>query len=236
MFAKVKCFDYASKFYRIELTDTVPFVKYFSVDALGSAKLGYNPVQWKPAKAREYELFKVSESQARICKKGAPGKAAWVFNFDEKGFSATSGYKKDDAAKGIEFRFDKRKNHATLLGVMAEKNKTLLPAVLHLPDMGTFQIRADRQGTIVDYDASRNVGENFISVILPPATASQPAVKYTFTVASIYPQFPGVELEQLQQLCREIVILMRDTAQKCVNDTALFKGFSTHISRSRCLN
>jgi len=211
---KVKTFDYASKFYRIQLTDTVPFVKYFSVDALGSGKLTYNPVQWKKSTdAGEYELFKVTESEAKICKKGESGKAAWVFNFEEKQFSVTSNYSKVSTAKGIDFRFDKQNNHATLLGEMPAKNKTLLPAVLHLPDMGTFQLRADKQGVMVDFDASRLLGENFISIVLPPANALQSTVKYTFTAASIYPLFPGVGQEKFAGFRRNYLNLFQINAR-----------------------
>ncbi|MEI8049687.1 MAG: hypothetical protein WCI92_20115, partial [Bacteroidota bacterium] len=157
----------------------------------------------------EYELTKVSGSTAEIHKKGEPGKALWVFNFEEKQFSVISNYSKENTLKGIDFRFDKQKNHTTLLGEMTAKNKALLPAVLHLPDMGTFQLRADRKGVMVDYDANRNARENFISVVLPPATAQQSAVKYTFTAASIYPKFPGVEEEKFAGFRRNYLNLFQ---------------------------
>jgi hypothetical protein len=211
---RVKSFEYASKFYRIELTDTVPFVKYFSVDALGNGKLTHNPIQWKKSmEADAYELSKVSDSVVEIYKKGESGKALWVFNFGENKFSVTSNYSGDNAAKGIEFRFDKQKNHATLLGEMTARNKTLLPAVLHLPDMGTFQVRADRKEVTVDFDASRLPGENFISITLPPAKAQQSSVRYTFTAKSIYPQFPGVEEEKFAGFRRNYLNLFQINAR-----------------------
>lgn len=65
----VETFDYASNFYKIELIDSVPFINYFSVDALGKSKLDHNPVQWKtPAYSGEYELHKISDSKVKICR------------------------------------------------------------------------------------------------------------------------------------------------------------------------
>ncbi len=193
---KVKNFEYESKFYKIELVDTVPFVKYFSVDGLGNNKLAHNTIQWKKSMdAGEYELKKVSETELEIYKKGDKGLAVWKFKFDEKKFTISSNYDNNNPAKGIEFRFGKEENHATLLGIMAGKNKTKLPAVLHLPDMGTFQLVSDKPGVIVDYDASRVEGDKYISVVLPVATQQQAFVEYTFTATTIYPRFPGSEKE-----------------------------------------
>ncbi|MCX6253643.1 MAG: hypothetical protein NTV31_04110, partial [Bacteroidia bacterium] len=206
----VKSFEYASKFYRIQLADTAPFVKCFSVDALGNSKLEHNTIQWKKSQeAGEYELHKVSDSQVEIYKKGARGKAEWDFKFDEKKFTITSNYREDIAVKDLDFRFGKNKNHSTLLGVMAGKKKTRLPAVLHLPDMGTFRLVADKPGVIVDYDASRKEGENFISIGLPPATEHQMVVNYTFTATSIYPVFPGVEQEKFAGFRRNYLNLFQ---------------------------
>ena len=216
MFMSLSCsqnvqrFDYVSKFYKIELTDTAPFVKYLSVDASGNSKLEHNPILWKKSvDSGKFELHKISDSKAEIYIKGNTGKALWVFNFDEKKFSITSNYIQDNPSKGIDFRFSKLENHTTLLGVMVSKQKTRLPAVLHLPDMGTFQVVADKPGVIVDYDASRQEGENYISVVLPVATARQIAVRYTFTTTSIYPRFPGVEKKEFAGFRRNYLNLFQ---------------------------
>ena len=141
-------FEYASAYYKIQLTDSAPFIRYFSVDALGNSKLDHNPIRWKtPEQLVEYELRKISGSEVKICRKGS-GKPHWLIKFEEQQFKVTSYYRNDTTGQGLEFRFDKRKNHATLLGLMEGKRKTRLPAVLHLPDMGTFQIRADFPGLL----------------------------------------------------------------------------------------
>jgi hypothetical protein len=207
---KVQHFEYVSKFYKIQLSDNPPFVKYFSVDALGNSKLEHNPILWKQSvDSGKYELHKISNTKVGIYKKGSTGKAIWVFDFEEKKFSILSNYKQDNPSDGLDFRFSKPENHTTLLGVMVGKQKTRLPAVLHFPDMGTFQLVADKPGTIVDYDASRQEGENYISVKLPVATAQQDAVRYTFTATSIYPRFPGVEKKEFDGFRRNYINLFQ---------------------------
>jgi hypothetical protein len=207
---KVESFEYASKFYKVQLSDTIPFIKYFSVDASGKNKLAHNSILWKKKiEGGMYELDKVSDSKVEIYKKGVKSKALWIFNFDEKKFSITSNQVEGNPTRGMEFRFSKHENHTTLLGVMVSKQKTRLPAVLHLPDMGTFQLVSDKPGVIIDYDASRRDGEDDISIILPAATASEVTVRYTFTATSIYPSFAGVETERYEGFRRNYLNLFQ---------------------------
>ena len=57
-------------------------------------------------------------------------------------------------AAGADLR--QRLNHATLLGLVKPGElKTSLPAVLHLPDMGSFRITCNVPGQKLDYDAQR---------------------------------------------------------------------------------
>ena len=193
----VKTFEYTSGFYKIQLTDTIPFIRSFSVDALGKGQLTNNPIQWdKPADTLKYELRKISDTEVEICTKNASNSAEWTLKFEDKKFTITSNYNPKSSMNGIDFRFDKHKNHTTLLGVMSEKKKTKLPAVLHLPDMGTLRISASIPGSQVNYDASRKKGASFISISLPTASAQTPSLTYSFDVTSIYPAFPGVEQDK----------------------------------------
>ncbi len=190
----VKTFEYASGFYKIQLTDTVPFVRALSVDALGKGQLTSNPILWdKPADSLKYELKKISDTEVWICNKNASGIAEWTFKFEDKKFTVSSNYHPESSMNAIDFRFDKHKNHTTLLGLMPEKKKTKLPAILHLPDMGTLRISASIPGSQVNYDASRKKGASFISVSLPAASMQNLLLTYSFDVTSIYPAFPGVE-------------------------------------------
>lgn len=205
----IKEFEYQSKYYRIQLANTAPFVKYFSVDALGNGKLDNNTIQWRKLKTTgDYELEKISDSRVKIHMKGSKSITAWEFDFGENNFSLTSSYRKD-VSENVVFRFGKDENHTTLLGLMTGKQKTLLPAVLHQPDMGSLRLVADKPGVVVGYDASRNEGENYISVTLPVASEKQTSLKYTFTITSVYPHFAGVEQERFSGLRRNYLNLFQ---------------------------
>ncbi|MDP4224579.1 MAG: hypothetical protein Q8868_14825 [Bacteroidota bacterium] len=207
---KVHSFDYSSAFYKIQIADTFPFVKYFTVDALGGSKLDNNVIIWQPSTADgEFELHKVSDSQVDIFRKGKNDKACWQLSFNEKNFKITSVNSGENPLRSLSLRFSKKQNHTTLLGLMTEKNKTRLPALLHFPDMGTFRITSDRKGSVVDYDASRRIEPNFISVTLPQVGSDQDHLTYTFDVVSIYPDFPGVEQEKFAGLRRNYLNLFQ---------------------------
>ncbi|HPO14098.1 MAG TPA: GH116 family glycosyl hydrolase [Candidatus Hydrogenedentes bacterium] len=230
--ANAQTFEYASRYYKIQVTNVAPFIRYFSVDSLGAGKLDHNPIQWKPAKDTSmYVLRKVSDTEVEILGKDASGAADWVFTFDEKQFTVTSKYRNGDAGSGVDFRFAKQENHATLLGLMADRNITQLPAVLHLPDMGSFQLRSDPPDATVHYTASRKKGENYISVVLPPASAPQGNVRYTFTAVDIYPKFDGVDQEHLAGFRRNYINLfqvnpmLRVLANNSCSDAVAFTLF-----------
>jgi hypothetical protein len=194
---KVKSFEFSSEFYRIQLVDTFPFVKYFSVDALGKSLLSNNPVKWRAeTDAGEFELHKISDTEVWIYNKATDGTAIWKFAFDRKRFTATSNYVDERSVNNLALGFDKKRNHTTLLGVMVRKNETRLPALMHFPDMGTFSIVADKPDVTVEYDASRKEGDSYISVGMPTATARQSVIIYTFTVTNVYPSFAGVDQEK----------------------------------------
>jgi hypothetical protein len=178
---KVKTFSFVSPYYKIELTDTVPFVRYFSVDGIGKGKLDFNPVKWEPVTGNtEFELKKVSETEVQVLRKGTSKAAEWTFKFSDKQFTVQTNFSNQNPQATLDFRFDQRKNHTTLLGLMPDRKKTVLPAVLHLPDMGTFQLTADQPNSCVDFDASRKKGNKYVSVKLPGANQQQPSVTYTF--------------------------------------------------------
>lgn len=215
--ANAQSFEYASRYYKIQVTNIAPFVRSFSVDALGAGKLAHNPIQWKPSKdANAYTLRKVSDTQVEILGKDASGAAEWVFTFNEKQFTVSSNFRKGNAGSGVDFRFAKQEDHATLLGLMAGRNISKLPAVLHLPDMGSFQLRSDLPDATVNYTASRKEGENYISVVLPPAKEQPGKIQYTFTAADIYPKFDGVDQEQLAGFRRNYINLFQVNPMLCV--------------------
>jgi Bacterial alpha-L-rhamnosidase 6 hairpin glycosidase domain len=206
---KVLDFGYRSNYYAIQLVDKAPYLKFFSVDGLGKKIVTKNTIKWKEGDEKEtVEIYKISDSEVEIHSIGSSNKEEWSFKFEEKKIVITSTYQPQNSIKSIDFIFDKRENHATLLGLMAERNKTQIPAVLHFPDMGTFQITADHPIEIA-YDANRKNKSNFISVSLPGADEKRKSIRYTLTCASIYPKFPGVEAEKYEGYRRNYLNLFQ---------------------------
>jgi hypothetical protein len=77
-----------------------------------------------------------------------------------------------------------------------------LPALLHLPDLGTLRITSPTLGVpALGYDAQRLHGHgappespsNWIRITFHPATAATPEVDYDLEVVAIHPQVAGIE-------------------------------------------
>ena len=206
---RVHDFGYSSDYYAIQLVDKAPYIKFFSVDGLGKRVLTKNTIKWKEDNDNEVvEIHKISDSEVEIHNSGSSNNEGWSFKFEEKKIVITSTYQSQNSLKSIDFIFDKRENHATLLGLMAERNKTHIPAVLHFPDMGTFQIVAD-QPVEITYDANRKNKSNYISVSLPGADEKRKSISYSLICTTIYPKFPGVEAEKYEGFRRNYLNLFQ---------------------------
>lgn len=202
-------FVYRSDYYSIQLVEKAPFIKFFSVDGLGKKILSKNIIKWKELEGNElFEISKISDSEVKIHPKGASTNEGWSFKFEKKKIVITSTYLPQNKIKSIDFIFDKRENHATLLGLMPERNKTQLPAIIHFPDMGTFQVVADHPMEIA-YDANRRNKTNYISISLPNADATAKSIRYTLTCKTIYPKFPGVKAEKYEGYRRNYLNLFQ---------------------------
>ena len=93
--------------------------------------------------------------------------------------------------------FNPHLNHATLLGLINEDGSVRLPALLHLPDLGTFRVTSSA-GLALGYDALRyshreQQGDDYVRITFPAATADKPQVDYDLEVVAIYPQIPGIK-------------------------------------------
>ena len=97
--------------------------------------------------------------------------------------------------------FDPYLNHATLLGMINDDSSVQLPALLHLPDLGTLRITSSIRGAPpLGYDAQRLHGHgappenpaNWIRVTFPAATAAMPEVDYDLEVVAIHPEVPAI--------------------------------------------
>jgi hypothetical protein len=192
--------DFLSPYYALGLSRTNPAIACLSVDCLGQGKLTQNPVCVENLSAQPWQIQRLSPTRLACRYAGADPKspAAWEFQFTQKTFLIRSRYLEGQASTPLVLTFNQRSNHATLLGLMRpHEQRVLLPAVLHLPDLGSVRITANVPDWKLDCDARRYVPQPFLRIEFPPATRTAPRVEYRCEVAAIYPPLKGIEKDPL---------------------------------------
>lgn len=190
--------DFQSRHLAVGFSRTAPAFSVFTVDALGQGKLTTNPVLQSSPTVTGFEFVsRGSGAFAYVASTtAATNPAAWEIVCDEATLRLRSRYVPGASSAPFMLRFDQKKNHATLLGLMPPgERRVTLPAVLHLPDLGSVRIRSRTKGAMLDYDARRYVRPSFVEIAFPPATAEHHVVEYTLEVAAIHPKLPGIETD-----------------------------------------
>jgi hypothetical protein len=192
-----KPFAFRSNFYAVQLAPTGPALAQLSVDSLGQGKLAPSPLLWERKQPTGQARLQAKGSRKAIYTLPAAGGRpvpAWEFIFEDRALTVRSRYVEGRKVEPLVLTFRQKVNHATLLGLVKPGElKTGLPAVLHLPDMGSFRITCNGPGRKLDYDARRWVPMPFIRIGFPAATKEQPVVEYRWEVAAIYPAIAGIE-------------------------------------------
>lgn len=204
-------FIYESDFYKIQLNRIFPFIQFLSVDSLGKRILDVSPIIKRSIADSKYNMHIISKSKIEFYKNNETTSPEWVFEFNSENFIIKSVNNGPENAQMLPLKFNKKINHVTLLALMKDRNRSILPGLIHLPDMGSLQLESNRKDMVVGYNASRKgdnytieedliaeatgkeIPKSFISISLPSATTEQGSVEYKFTVACIYATFPGVE-------------------------------------------
>lgn len=188
---------------RVEFAETTPAFSWFAVDSLGRGENLDNVILSTKLAPGTNRLETLSGTQVRY--RTGPvdsGAVTWCARVDDN--RITLGARHDAGVPGRPFRLliDQHKNHATLLGLPAAgagARRIALPAVLHLPDRGTFRVTANVSNATVHYDARRRQPEYFVEICFPPATAGQPEIEYTLETTLIHPALPGLEAQPLYE-------------------------------------
>jgi hypothetical protein len=192
--------QYQSAFMRVELAPDQPALVSLAVDSLGKNKLSVNPLR-PPAKAKTtYEVHRVGVAFEYRRSGASPGTPpVWTFDFAERQIHLRSHFAGGNQPPPLVLNFNSRINHATLLGLMNNDGSVRLPALLHLPDLGTFRIiSASGTKLALGYDALRfrgaheaELGKNdYVTVTFPSASAGMPDIDYNLEVVAIYPGPP----------------------------------------------
>ena len=190
--------QFQSAYMRVVMAPDQPAFVSLTVDSLGKSKLDANPLR-PPSKAETAYQLRHSgttfEYRPAGASKSAP--AAWTFQFAPRQIHLRSRFSAGSPPPPLALNFNPHLNHATLLGLINEDGSVRLPALLHLPDLGTFRVTSSA-GLALGYDALRYAhrdqqANDYVRITFPAATANQRQVDYDLEVVAIYPQIPGIK-------------------------------------------
>ena len=196
--------EYQSAFMRVELAPNQPALVSLAVDSLGKKKLSVNPLRPPAPAETTYEVRRVGDAFRYSPSGASPGTPpAWTFEFSARQIHLRSHFARGNPPPPLVLNFDSALNHTTLLGLMNEDGSMRLPAILHLPDQGTFRITSNRaKGLALGYDALRQADhpdplksiarptDDYVKVTFPAASAALPDIDYTLDMVAIYPGGP----------------------------------------------
>jgi hypothetical protein len=170
------------------------------VDSLGKGKLSVNPLLPPAVAPRPFEVRR-SGQRVEYRLSGAPPSRppVWVFETSTRQMSIQSSYEGKDSAPPLVMDFDLQLCHATLLGLLNDDGSVRLPALLHLPDYGTFRITSPAtRGLSLGYEVlpypPPRQKEKFVRVTFRGASEALPRLEYTLDVVAIHPA--GSPLDQ----------------------------------------
>lgn len=169
------------------------------VDSLGKRTFPPIPLRSNPQARAATAVQRDNLIEYRRTKAPSATPARWTLEIFSKAILLRSAWTPDDVPEPFHLEFDPKICHATLLGRLrpAESgSKVQLPAVLHLPDRGSFRVTSNSGEAALDYDARRS-GEGYVRIAFPPATPEMPQIEYRLEITAIHPPLPGMESDAL---------------------------------------
>jgi hypothetical protein len=185
-------FDQQTASIKVSFDAHRPGLSALSIDSLRKGSFRPNPLIDPGAQAIPYSVS-IQDGWVRYAFPSHADRIAWQMRTDGDRLVMRSMFQADAAPQDITLRFDPNVAHATLLGRVTPSGDIALPAVLHLPGMGSMRISVSgNNSAMLHYDA-RRAPEQFVKVVFPAATAQHSTVEYSLQTAAIYPAVPGIE-------------------------------------------
>jgi hypothetical protein len=181
---------------RVEFAPDQPAFLALTVDSLGKGKLSSNPLTPPGKTETEYQVHRTGTTVEYRSAAASPAAApAWTFQCSPRQIHLRSHFTAGSPPQSLVLNFNPHLNHATLLGLINDDSTVQLPALLHLPDHGTFRITSGAgKGAKLGYDAFRynnsKQGIDYVRVTFPAATATLPDMDYNLEVVDIFPPLP----------------------------------------------
>ena len=178
---------FESPYLRVELAASRPAFTALAVDSLGTRKLSVNPVLPGAAGEGGYKLRR----KGQVAEYVTGDRVAWSMRFAERSLTLDSAHI-SEGTPPLVIEFDPHICHATLLGLLNPDGRVKLPALMHLPDLGTLRVTSSAPVTL-GYEAVRLTKRDYVRITFPGASETVPKLSYTWDVVAIHPAVKGIE-------------------------------------------
>jgi hypothetical protein len=176
-----------------EISLDYPGFEGLSVDSLGKEHFPLVTMV-PPASPGPATFAKVRGSRVEYRCQGVSDStpASWVIEVRNDEIRLQSHWSTDAPPEPLAFNADADTCHLTLLGLLETNGSIQLPAILHFPDEGSFQISASSDDTgPLGYSATRRN----VQITFPPATREHSRLTYRLKAVAIHPKISGIHAD-----------------------------------------
>jgi len=176
---------------QVEFDSSQPGLSSLSVDSLNRGSFRASPIVDAGRSPLQYTVSE-KNGWTRYALRSDPEHTVWEMRCSGRVLQMRSFFQANGAAKDLTWKFDSNVTHATLLGHVTAAGDIALPALLHLPGMGSLRIYSRGSDfALLHYDAKRSPSA-FVSITFPAATAQRKFIEYTLDTAAIFPKVSGI--------------------------------------------
>ncbi|HEY1791151.1 MAG TPA: hypothetical protein VGJ73_23585 [Verrucomicrobiae bacterium] len=181
-----------TKYIDAKIALNYPGFEGLSVDSLGKEHFPLVAINPPSAPAPRATYAKVRGSRVEYRGSNASAPARWVIEVRNDEIRLESRWSADDPPEPFVINADANACHVTLLGLLETNGSIQLPAIMHFPDQGSFQISgsSDDAGPL-GYSATRRN----VKITFPPATRERSHLTYRLKVVAIHPKISGIEAD-----------------------------------------
>jgi hypothetical protein len=194
--------SFRSSYIDLTLSSTAPEFVNLTVDGLGKGQRGSNIVGTNSPSGGYRASVSGLHGKRRVeyrpvaARDNSP--AAWIFEFSGPRIVITSQWSAEFSPSPIDFHFDLKQVHSTVLGIFRQDKLLATPSLMHFPGQGSLRLTSSVPDIGLTYTSSR--GEDYhvnfdatATLSLPAASAEHQRIVYTLDATAIYPHVRGIE-------------------------------------------
>ena len=185
---------FASNNMELQLSATAPELLSLNIDSLGQGRRGANILNTNSAdggyKASSFMSGGVHRVEYRVAAASDDSPATWTFEFSGSRIVLTSEWSGNFEPAPLVLRFNLSQVHSTVLGLFSKDGLLATPALIHFPGQGSMRLTASVPGVGLTYASDRR--QSTATLSLSGAIFEHKRIVYTFDVAAIYPDTPGI--------------------------------------------